>query len=183
MRLLWVDLETSGLEPREDRLLEAGLLVSDSELREEAATSLVISCPDADRLPMHEGVRAMHQASGLLEEARLSRLTTAEAEQHLLGWVYRHGADGLWMAGSGVGAFDRPWLKVHMPQLARVWHHRTLDATTVRLLCAVPKGEQAHRALPDMRRDLALVRGAVLRYHLPFPLRQDAEVVGASASA
>lgn len=157
-RLLWVDLETTGLDPMRCLLLEAGLLLTDDRGRELAAVSFVIGYPDVRARVREQVVRDMHERSGLLDEVERSRLRLDQAEEALLGWVDKREARGLLMAGSGVGSFDRPWLREHMPRLAEVWHHRTFDMTTVRTLFELEKPDHAHRALADLRADAEMLR-------------------------
>ncbi|KKK49844.1 hypothetical protein LCGC14_3130970, partial [marine sediment metagenome] len=101
---------------------------------------------------------------GLLDTVECSGVTTLRAEQILLEWVERHQAAGLYMAGSGVH-FDRRWLRRWMPALVRVWHYRNFDMTTLRYFFDEEKKTTKHRALGDLRQNVADLR-RLLGYRL-----------------
>lgn len=70
------------------------------------------------------------------------------------------------MGGSSV-AFDRGWLRVHMPQLDDLFLHRSVDASSDMELArrwapeifkAGPRSKKLHRALPDARESVALLQ-------------------------
>lgn len=160
--LLWCDIETTGLDPAADRLLEVGLALTDANLRVVAETSLVLSCRNVRDLEMSHVVREMHERSGLFDEVERSSLGLRAAEELLVAWVQEHHAEGLYMAGSGVH-FDRGWLKHHMPALIQVWNYRNFDLTTLRYFFGAEKETAAHRALPDIRQSMQQLRDFAAR--------------------
>lgn len=174
--LAWVDVETTGLEPKEGCLLEVALVVTDDELRplDEGASLLVapiFGCMEK----MDTFVENMHTKSGLLEEikrvdetgipvGRRRRRRRHEVEEALCKYLdgYTAQTDGKNhrppMAGSSVH-FDRAWLKEHMPKLEAKFSYRNVDVSTLKELWARWKpvgapvrerGEIAHRAMPDV---------------------------------
>lgn len=158
--LLWVDIETLGLSEHNRCMLEVGLVLTDASLEVVAQTDIVIGWRNVRSLPADPAARAMHEVNGLLDEVEASHVSMREAEAHLLAWVERHDAKGLYMAGSGIG-FDRRWLRVQMPTLAEVWHYRNFDMTTIRYFFGSEKREPAHRALADIHQSIEELRAAV----------------------
>jgi len=148
--LLWIDMETTGLSPNHDRLLEVGLILTDGDLGEVASTNVVIGWKDPRAIQMVDFVRNMHEGNGLFDEVEESRLSLRDAEDHLIEWVRDHDAAQLYMAGSGVH-FDRRWGKVLLPAFIKVFHHRNFDMTTLRYFFGAEKNQGPHRALPDLR--------------------------------
>lgn len=153
-RLLWCDCETTGLDERQGSLLEVALVLTEG-LRVVAETQVVIHDPGImSKIPsMDPWVVGQHRSSGLFTAVLRSPWDLGTAEQRLLQWVLEHDAQGLYMAGSGVG-FDRRWLRHCMPALYGVWHYRDYDMTTLRRFFGMKKGTRPHRALEDLRADI-----------------------------
>lgn len=160
--LLWCDVETTGLLPEEDTLLEAGLMLTRG-LVEVAATSVVIKVPGVRRIQMAARAREMHEDNGLFDAVETSNISLPQAERQLIRWVDAHNARGLWMVGTKIG-FDREWLDAHMPTLASLWHFRGYDMLTLRRFWGEKRADTPHRTLPDLRANVAaLQRYAKLR--------------------
>lgn len=154
--IVWVDVETTGLDPSKGDLLEVGLVATDDKLNPVSKTSVLMHEPVSYE-DIHPDVRAMHAASGLFLacEARGSDLVACEA--FLCCWIDRLGCEEPPpMAGSTV-SFDRAWLKAKMPRLESKFHYRNIDVSTLKELNKrfgwVPEWEgdrDTHRALPDL---------------------------------
>jgi len=155
--LLWVDVETTGLNPHGDRLLEVALLLTDEHLRELAHIRVVIGWRGLDMAELDPFVVKMHETSGLWVEVERSNLCVRQAEDQLVEWIERHGATGLYMAGSGVH-FDRRWLRAHMPRVVKRFHYRNFDLTTLRYFFGSEKTAPAHRALTDLEQNVEDLR-------------------------
>ncbi|KAA8826973.1 oligoribonuclease [Bifidobacterium myosotis] len=129
--LLWVDTETTGLDPRRDPILEVGMIATDADLN---------PLDDGFHTVVHwEGepsdfIRGMHGPNGLLAEcshpsapgmfaAALSARDYVEA--HLDGDAHR-----LLPAGSTV-RFDRDMLDSWMPGVLDGCSHRSLDVSAL----------------------------------------------------
>lgn len=110
--LIWVDVETTGLDPRHDKLLEVGCVVTDADLREVAAASWVLHWKAADLLSMTDEVSGWHERSGLLREVADSTTTLTTLTDDALSFLRRHSEENASpICGSTVG-FDRAWLQV-----------------------------------------------------------------------
>src|SRR5260370_7019818 len=89
-RLVWIDCEMTGLDLIRDALVEIACIVTDGELNALDDGIDVLIKPPAEALDgMHEVVRDMHTASGLLDELA-SGLTLAEAQDLILGYIRGH---------------------------------------------------------------------------------------------
>ena len=161
--LLWTDIETTSLVAQEGRILELGLVLTDAQLEVVATGSWVAGWRGIRDIPMDQVSREMHEANGLLDAVERSRLSLRGVEDAALAWVRHHNARGLLMAGRGIGSFDRPWLRYHMPALEAVWSHRNLDITTLRYFFGDEKREAEHRALGDLRISIGHLREYVAR--------------------
>lgn len=177
--MVWVDLETTGLDPNEDAILEIGLIVTGVDLVERARWSKVIRPANWQSLKgqMDVFVVEMHAASGLWREVDeierpLVHMTNPiedagwEAQRWLRETTGAQGDAHLGpMCGSSVH-FDRAFLKAQMPMLERAFSHRNIDVSTVMELDRrwsaqgeiVSQSRGKHRALDDLEDSIALAR-------------------------
>ncbi len=78
--LVWIDVETTGLSPKEDDLLEVGAIITDSNLEIRSAFQGILRSSDIGSLNWNEFTHAMHSNNGLISD--LSKQTMTE-EKHL----------------------------------------------------------------------------------------------------
>src|SRR5687768_1083881 len=117
-RLVWVDLEMTGLEPETCTIVEIATIVTDSDLAVIAeGPCLVIHQPDEVLASMNDFVRELHQKSGLLERIRASTVTLAEAEAQTAAFLAEHVQKGTSpLCGNSVWK-DRCFLEKYMPRV------------------------------------------------------------------
>jgi oligoribonuclease len=166
--LVWIDLEMTGLDPREHRILEIGTLVTNASLDVIAeGPELVVHESDSVLATMNDWSREHHQASGLVDRVRASTVSVEEAEQRTLAFVKEHCEEGQApLAGNSIH-MDRFFLKFHMPALEAYLHYRNVDVTTLKelarrwnpqVLDQAPRKADAHRAMEDLRDSIAELR-------------------------
>ncbi|SOD60953.1 oligoribonuclease [Streptomyces zhaozhouensis] len=167
-RMVWVDCEMTGLSLADDALVEVAALVTDSELNVLGdGVDVVIRPPDAALESMPDVVRAMHTASGLLDELA-GGTTLAEAEDLVLDYVTRHAPEAgkSPLCGNSVGT-DRGFLARDMGRLESHLHYRVIDVSSVKELARrwyprvyfnSPEKSGNHRALADIRESIAELR-------------------------
>lgn len=170
---LFLDLETTGLDPQNDQILEVGfILVSQRGLVEIHRGSMVASAslPDGrlclgEELPLSEVVRDMHTRSGLLAECDDSTNRSEDLEAFVLKALdcSRAPTKGISLAGYSVH-FDLGFIRHQWPTLAARLSHRVVDVSTFRAclpawgVCPVPDQKVAHRALADGESALSELR-------------------------
>lgn len=169
--LLFLDVETTGLDPGRDDLLEVGcILTTDAPALEERWRFDIRIAHDwarwGVRPNVHPAVEAMHTASGLWDALHWTNGVwgCAAVESAILRKIQGLGVkrgDAM-LAGFSVH-FDREVLRVRMPILHRYLSHRVIDVSTVRHLYWATRGERpaqeaAHRALADCDQALAELR-------------------------
>jgi len=167
-RLVWMDLEMSGLDPERERILEIAAIVTDGQLAVVAeGPELVVHQSDAVLSGMDAWNTEHHGASGLTARVRASTLGEAEAERLLLDFVAQHvPARAAPLAGNSVHQ-DRLFLARYMPALEKHLHYRNVDVSTVKELArrwhpepyaARPTKRATHRALEDIRESIEELR-------------------------
>lgn len=162
---LWLDLETTGLEPERDAILEVAVLATDEHLvRVSAACSWVVQQEPA-MLRMDQYVSTMHTKNGLLDELRSAPFRLEGVEDCLMAFVrevFPKPPEQPILAGSSVH-FDRSFIKHHMPHFDAMLHYRLFDCRPLQMAAqtawgmSFPKAE-AHRALADVRESLGYAR-------------------------
>ncbi len=162
-RLIWIDLEMTGLQPEQDEILEIATLVTDSDLRVLCAGPvLAVHHDEAALVHMDDWNRRTHSASGLINRVRESRLDTAAVEAQTLDFLSIHVTAGTSPICGNSVCQDRRFLARHMPRLERFFHYRMIDVSTLKELAhrwypelpKFPKSER-HEALSDIRESLA----------------------------
>ncbi len=166
-RLIWIDLEMTGLDPDRDRILEIATLVTDAQLNELATGPvLAIHQPESVLAAMDEWNQTHHGASGLLERVRKSTVDERQAEAETLDFLRRWVPEGASpMCGNSI-CQDRRFLYRHMPRLEAYFHYRNLDVSTLKELArrwapevaAGVKKQGAHLALEDIRESVEELR-------------------------
>ncbi len=168
-RLVWIDLEMTGLDPVVDEIVEIAAIVTDGELNElDGGVSYVVRPPDLTILDaMDQIVVTMHTESGLLADIP-EGIPLAQAGHAVLEYVRTHvpEAGKAPLAGSSVYV-DRGFLARYLPELDKHLHYRLVDVSTVKELARrwyprayfnAPAKTGGHRALADIRESIAELR-------------------------
>ena len=174
-RLIWIDLEMTGLEPQQNRIIEIATIVTDADLNEIAVGPVLAIFQDESELAkMDEWNQSHHSSSGLLQRVRQSKMSTLEAEQATVEFLRKHLAEGESpMCGNSI-CQDRRFLANWMPDLEAFFHYRNLDVSSLKELARrwypeILKGltkQGAHLALDDIRdsiEELRYYRNSILR--------------------
>ncbi|MDN5843610.1 MAG: oligoribonuclease [Alcaligenaceae bacterium] len=158
-RLIWLDMEMSGLDPEKERIIEIAMVVTEADLTLVAqAPVLVIHQSQALLDAMDKWNQSTHGKSGLIAKVQASRLSEAQAEEQLLSWLADYVPAGKSpMCGNTIGQ-DRRFMVKYMPRLEAYFHYRNLDVSTLKELALRWKPEvyrsfnkQAkHEALADI---------------------------------
>ena len=163
--LVWMDLEMTGLDPAQHRIIEIATLVTDGALRIVAeGPDLVVHQPERVLDLMNDWSREHHTASGLLARVRESTIGEADAEARTLDFLQAHCPDGaVPLAGNSIHV-DRWFLRQQMPRVEAYLHYRNVDVTAVKELARrwfprafsrLPKKSDSHRALGDIHESIA----------------------------
>jgi len=158
-RLIWIDMEMTGLKPDVDRIIEIALVVTDGDLVTVAEAPVwVVHQSDAVLAGMDAWNQATHGRSGLIGKVKAAGEDEAAIEAAALAFLREHvPAKASPMCGNSI-CQDRRFLARWMPALEDHFHYRNLDVSTLKelarrwrpeLMKGVPK-EGKHEALADV---------------------------------
>jgi len=155
---IWIDLETTGLDPRDDVILEVGVAVTgkDCEIIGEPRNWVLWRSENALLESLDATVREMHTDNGLLDEVRESKLVDRKLLEEEL-CCYLMPFAGCPLAGSNP-EFDRAFLKTYLPVAESMLHYRNFDMNSCYYFYGLKKErglKLTHRALDDVRRDIS----------------------------
>lgn len=168
MKIVWLDLETTGLNPEQDKILEVAVKVCtleepfpDSTVKPPVSYQAAIAFDRTiDTVKIDPYVDKMHTENGLFAECARSTIGVSNVEHILLSMidVNTDRENMTTLAGSSVH-FDLAFLRVHMPALAKHLSHRLYDVSAVKLFCrsiGMPKlpRQEAHRAMADVNESI-----------------------------
>jgi len=168
-RLVWIDLEMTGLDTVKHTIVEIAVLVTDSELElvDEGIDLIIHASPD-DLASMDDFVRKMHTKSGLLPAIESSTLSLADAGQQVIEYLGTQlpGPGTAPLCGNSIGV-DRRFLDRYLPEVDQYLHYRSVDVSSFKELCRRwypsvykqrPDKAETHRALDDIRESIEEMR-------------------------
>ena len=166
-RLIWIDLEMTGLRPDADRIIEVALVVTDHALETVAqAPVFVVHQDDAALDAMDSWNKSTHGRSGLIDKVKAATMTESDVEAAALAFLREHvPAKASPMCGNTI-CQDRRFLARFMPALEDWFHYRNLDVSTLKelvrrwkpeLMKGIPK-EGKHEALADILESIEELR-------------------------
>ena len=142
--LVWLDMEMTGLEPENERIIELAMVVTDSDLVTIAESPVwVVHQSDAQLDAMDDWNKATHGRSGLIAKVKASTFDEAGVEAAALAFMQDYvPKEASPMCGNSIGQ-DRRFMVRYLPQLEAWFHYRNLDVSTLKELCRRWKPEVA----------------------------------------
>lgn len=163
-RLIWIDLEMTGLSPEHDVIIEIATIVTDKDLNVIAEGPVFAIAQNEQTLAkMDEWNTRTHTQSGLVARIRKEGVSMTEAEAKTIEFLREHiGENTSPMCGNTI-CQDRRFLARQMPQLEAYFHYRNLDVSTLKELAKRWKPSalegfkkaNAHTAMADIRESIA----------------------------
>ena len=158
-KLLWMDLEMTGLDPIEDRILEVAVIATDWNFKEIATYTAVVKVgPNLMKQRMvGDFWEKFPQVRDALQAQNATGKNGRTVENELLEFIDEHFAKGekVILAGNSIHQ-DRKFIDNEWPRLSERLHYRMLDVSAWKVVFegkyrkkfAKP---EAHRALDDIR--------------------------------
>lgn len=177
MRLVWVDMEMTGLDPEKERIIELAAVVTEPDLTVVAESPVLVVHQSDDILTaMDKWNQSTHGKSGLIDKVKASSLTEQQAQTQMIEFLSKHVPPGKSpLCGNSVSQ-DRRFMFRYMPELEKFFHYRTIDVSTLKELArrwrpALLKGfekRSKHEALADIYESID-----ELRYYREHFIRLD----------
>ncbi len=165
-RMVWIDLEMTGLDPDTHVVLEIATIITDSELNTLAEGPVIAIARTTKELSRIDAWSLEHHSnSGLLKRVEDSSIGIEEAEQITLDfvkqWVGIHESP---LCGNSIHQ-DRLFLRKEMKKLESYLHYRIVDVSTLKRLAEkwypelqkLPK-KGTHLALDDIYESIEELR-------------------------
>ncbi|MCW8878450.1 MAG: oligoribonuclease [Kangiellaceae bacterium] len=162
--LIWIDLEMTGLDPDQERIIEIATIVTDKNLNILAeGPVMAVHQPQSLLDAMDEWCTTHHGQSGLTQRVIDSTINEQQAEQATIEFLKKWVPVGKSpMCGNSIGQ-DRRFLVRYMPKLNDYFHYRNLDVSTLKELAVRWKPEMLknfskkneHLALEDIKESIA----------------------------
>ena len=158
-RLVWLDMEMTGLDPERERIIEVAVVVTEPDLTVVAeGPVLVIHQPDSLLDAMDSWNRSTHSKSGLTAKVKASAMTEEQAQDELIAFLSQYVPAGKSPLCGNTVSQDRRFMFKYMPKLEQFFHYRTVDVSTLKELARRWKPEllkgfekrSKHEALADI---------------------------------
>ncbi|HLR78715.1 MAG TPA: oligoribonuclease [Burkholderiaceae bacterium] len=158
-RLIWLDMEMTGLDPEKERIIEVAVVITEADLTFVAEGPVMVIHQSDELLDaMDKWNTSTHTKSGLVDKVRASTTTEEQAEDILLEFMAKYVPQGKSpLCGNTVGQ-DRRFMVRYMPRLEAYFHYRNIDVSTLKELSLRWKPEvyrsfvkhSKHEALADI---------------------------------
>lgn len=163
-KLVWMDLEMTGLEPDRDVIIEMATIITDAELNVIAEGPEIVIQRSQDLFSgMDSWNREHHKKSGLWQKVVTSTISESEAEEMTLAFIKEHVKDRESpLCGNSIWQ-DRRFIAKYMKNIDAYLHYRLIDVSTLKTLGnmwyandmkQITDKKSSHRALDDIRESI-----------------------------
>ena len=168
-KLLWVDLEMTGLDPDKDKILEVAAIATDMDLNQIATYEAVIKVDEnlmKERMVGDFWEKNKKSYDALMAQNKDGK-PVETVENELLDFVKENFGTEIYLAGNSIHQ-DRKFIEREMPALNSKLHYRMLDVSAWKIYFENALNKkfikpENHRALDD-------INGSIeeLKWYLTF---------------
>lgn len=134
--LLWTDIETTGLDVSDSKILQIACVLTNFDLTVQyCLPEMTIYYQNSELEKMDAWCKEQHTKSGLLNKVYQSDLHLKDAEERIVNVLNQHVSlkDTVYIAGNSVH-FDKRFIDYYLPNLSKRLSHRIVDITSFSLI-------------------------------------------------
>lgn len=166
-KLLWIDLEMTGLNPLKDKILEVAAIVTDFDFNRLDSYECVVHQSEETIAGSNNWAKKTFTESGLFKKVRESSTDENEVQSKLISIVDKHFSDLAILAGNSIHQ-DRLFIRKYFPKLEKKLHYRMLDVSSLKILMQGKYNIEfekvgKHSAMDDIKESMV-----ELRYYLDY---------------
>jgi oligoribonuclease len=165
-KLLWIDMEMTGLDVEKEVIIEVAAIVTDLNLNEIETYHSVVKQPQEYLDRMDDWNKKHHGSSGLSALVPTGR-EPGLVEEDLIRLTDKHFHEAAVLAGNSIGQ-DRVFINKYFRRMATKLHYRMIDVSSWKVifnerLKLKYEKKNSHRAVDDIRESIA-----ELKYYLGY---------------
>lgn len=166
-KLLWIDLEMTGLDPVKDRILEVAAIATGWDLEPLAEMTAVVKVSSKlmeERMVGEFWGKNAESRAELMKQNETGK-SAREVEEELLKFVDQWYGQEVILAGNSIHQ-DRKFIDREWPELAQRLHYRMLDVSAWKVYFEGARNERFTK--PEMHRALDDINGSIaeLKYYI-----------------
>ena len=176
-KLVWLDMEMTGLDVNKEVIIEVACIITDINFKEIETFETIVKQPQKYLDSMDAWNTEHHGKSGLTAKVPFG-MEPDTAEYHLTAILDRHFPD--WqkdkkfrpiLAGNSI-AQDRLFIDTYFKKVSERLHYRVLDVSSWKIIYNNKfdyqyKKQNAHRALDDIRESIGELRFYIDKIQIP----------------
>ena len=168
-KLLWIDLEMTGLDPKKDKICEVAAIATDMELKQIATFEAVVKVDD--KLMKERMVGDFWEKNSKSRDALIAQNQSGQpvqaVEKALLEYIDQNFDKEIYLAGNSIHQ-DRRFIEQEMPELNQKLHYRMLDVSAWKIYFENALGKKFNK--PENHRALDDINGSIeeLKWYLTF---------------
>lgn len=168
-KLLWVDLEMTGLEPEKDKILEVAAIATDMSLNEIARYEATIK--NSERFMKKRMVGDFWENNKESRDALFAQNKTGkpakEVEKELIEFLDKNFGKEIYLAGNSIHQ-DRKFIEREMKEFNKRLHYRMLDVSAWKIYFENALNKKFTK--PENHRALDDINGSIeeLKWYLTF---------------
>ncbi|BGI51612.1 MAG: oligoribonuclease [Buchnera aphidicola (Ceratovacuna japonica)] len=162
-KLIWIDLEMTGLNPEKNFILEVGVIITDKNLK---------TITKGISIPIHQNISILkkmnlwnkrtHKKSGLLKKVITSKYNEKNAEKKIIEFIKKFVKKKESPMCGNSNFVDKIFLKKFMPKLLNYFHYRTIDVSTLKEISKIwnkkiyknLNKKKTHRTISDIKESI-----------------------------
>ena len=168
-KLLWVDLEMTGLDPEKDRILEVAAIATDWDFNEVARMTSVVKVSEKiiKKRMVGEFWEKNRESYNALVEQNRTGLSSKKVEKQVLEFVDKNFGKEVILAGNSIHQ-DRRFIRKEWKELDSRLHYRMFDVSAWKVYFENAMDikftkRDAHRALDDIEGSIEEIKTYLAR--------------------